>query len=102
MGGRLAQAIAETSQSISMEPGDRLSWRCLVLRIYGDPEGSYRVGLFPRLVYGRFPPLVLEFCRNFQMVLQALDRAVAKTQAEQNQLFPWEEEESETANLTSI
>jgi uncharacterized protein (TIGR00661 family) len=36
------------------------------------------------------------------VLLQALDRAVAKTQAEQNQLFPWEEEESETANLTSI
>jgi len=65
---------SETSQSISMEPGDRLSWRCLVLRIYGDPEGSYRVGLFPGWYMGAFHTRA-GVLRNFQMVLQALDRA---------------------------
>ena len=36
-------------------------------------ESGYSVGLFPRLVYRRLPPLVLKFGRDFQMVLNALD-----------------------------
>jgi len=74
MGGRLAQAIAETPKvsAWSLATGSHGAVSCsgyTVIRKVATVSVCSPAGIWA------LSPLVLEFCRNFQMVLQALDRA---------------------------